>query len=131
MNDLSISAIRRPTRLTAVAFQGLAAVPPEMEWFANLSNNATRRAYQNALADFMGFTGIAHSEEFRIVTRAHVIAWRDDVSRVIRHDGEAPPLGAGVTVRIPVRQERRIPQSGQGRQAAAARHLRGQNSCAW
>jgi integrase/recombinase XerD len=67
--------------LTAVAFQNLAAVSPEVEWFANLGNRATRRAYQNALGDFMRFTGIANPEEFRIVTRAHVIAWRDDLAR--------------------------------------------------
>jgi integrase/recombinase XerD len=67
--------------LTAAAFQGLAAVPPEIEWFANLGNRATRRAYQNALADFMRFTGIAKPQEFRLVTRAHVIAWRDDLAR--------------------------------------------------
>lgn len=35
--------------LTATEFQGLADVPPEVEWFANLGNNATRRAYENAL----------------------------------------------------------------------------------
>jgi integrase/recombinase XerD len=31
--------------------------------------------------DFMRFTGIARPEEFRIVTRAHVIAWRDALVR--------------------------------------------------
>src|ERR1017187_7602966 len=67
--------------LTAAAFQGLAAVPPEVEWFANLGNKATRRAYEHALQDFMRFTGISKPEEFRIVTRAHVIAWRDDLAR--------------------------------------------------
>lgn len=29
----------------------------------------------------MRFTGIARPEEFRIVTRAHVIEWRDDLVR--------------------------------------------------
>jgi len=67
--------------LTAAAFQGLAAVPPEVEWFANLGNKATRRGYENALQDFMRFTGILRPEEFRVVTRAHVIAWRDDLTR--------------------------------------------------
>ena len=67
--------------LTAAAFQGLADVPPEMEWFANLGNKATRRAYQTALQDFMRFTGIKRPEEFRTVTRAHVIAWRDELAR--------------------------------------------------
>ena len=32
-------------------------MPPELEWFANLGNKATRRAYENALADFMRFVG--------------------------------------------------------------------------
>ena len=63
--------------LTADAFQRLADVPPEMEWFANLGNKATRRAYETALSDFMRFTGIGRPDEFRSVTRAHVIAWRD------------------------------------------------------
>jgi integrase/recombinase XerD len=75
----SPSTASRP--LTAEAFQGLAAVPPELEWFANLGNRETKRAYEKALQDFMSFTGITRPEEFRIVTRAHVIAWRDDLLR--------------------------------------------------
>jgi site-specific recombinase XerD len=71
-----------PSRLlTAEAYQRLAEVPPEIEWFANLGNQATRRAYENALQDFMRFTGIAKPDEFRTVTRAHVIAWRDDLAQ--------------------------------------------------
>lgn len=71
-----------PNRLlTAERFQRLADVPPEIEWFANLGNAATRRAYQNALQDFMRFTGIARPDEFRSVTRAHVIAWRDELAQ--------------------------------------------------
>lgn len=65
--------------LTADAFLRLADVPPEVEWFANLTNRCTRRAYENAIKDFMGFTGIQKPEEFRTVTRAHVIDWRDDL----------------------------------------------------
>jgi hypothetical protein len=30
------------------------------------------------------FTGIVRSEEFRTVTRAHVIAWRDDLARRVQ-----------------------------------------------
>ncbi|MGH7096324.1 MAG: tyrosine-type recombinase/integrase [Stellaceae bacterium] len=67
--------------LTAAAFHRLAEVPPEIEWFANISNPNSRRAYENAIRDFVHFTGIAKPEEFRIVTRAHVIAWRDDLAR--------------------------------------------------
>lgn len=67
--------------LSADAFQRLADVPPELEWFANITSPATRRAYENALQDFMRFTGIARPDEFRTVTRAHVIAWRDDLAK--------------------------------------------------
>ena len=74
---LSIDAGSRV--LTHAAFHGLADVPPELEWFANLGNKATRRTYEAALKDFMRFTGIEQPEEFRIVTRAHVIAWRDEL----------------------------------------------------
>ncbi|RJP28478.1 MAG: hypothetical protein C4527_11915 [Candidatus Omnitrophota bacterium] len=65
--------------LTAEAFHQLANVPPEIEWFVNIENPRTRRAYQNDLKDFMRFLGITRPEEFRIVTRAHVIAWRKDL----------------------------------------------------
>ena len=67
--------------LTAAEFHRLADVPPEIEWFANIRNRSTRRAYENAIDDFMRFTGISRPEEFRTVTRAHVIAWRDDLAR--------------------------------------------------
>ena len=56
---LAIVRALQPSRLlTAAQFQGLADVPPEIEWFANLGNTATRRAYENALQDFMRFTGV-------------------------------------------------------------------------
>ena len=67
--------------MTAAEFQKLADVPPEVEWFANLSNPNTRRAYETAVKDFMRFAGIRRPEEFRIVTRAHLIAWRDELRR--------------------------------------------------
>ncbi|ONC41609.1 integrase [Burkholderia pseudomallei] len=66
-------------RLTATQFHQLKDVPPEAEWFANLNNEHTRRAYRGDLRDFMGFTGIERPEEFRVVTRAHVLAWRRDI----------------------------------------------------
>jgi integrase/recombinase XerD len=67
--------------LTAAEFYRLADVPPGVEWFANLSNPNTRRVYENAVGDFMRFTGIQRPEEFRTVTRAHIIAWRDELAR--------------------------------------------------
>ena len=63
--------------LTAAEFHRLADVPPEVEWFANLSNPSTRRAYENAVRDFMRFTGIKRPEEFRTVTLVDV-AWLRD-----------------------------------------------------
>jgi site-specific recombinase XerD len=63
-------------RLTAAEFQHLAEVPAAVEWFANIDNPRTRRAYQNDLEDFCGFVGLSAAAEFRAVTRAHVLAWR-------------------------------------------------------
>jgi site-specific recombinase XerD len=68
-----------PQTLTPGQFEGLAAVPPEIEWFANLPNAHTRRAYRQDIDDFMAFAGLQHPEQFRTVTRAHVIAWRDQL----------------------------------------------------
>jgi site-specific recombinase XerD len=62
--------------LTAAEFHQLAAVPAEDEWFANLDNPRPRRAYQTEQQDFMGFAGVRQPDEFRIVTRAHVLARR-------------------------------------------------------
>lgn len=79
MSDAQILARVIPNKrlLTATEFQGLADVPPEIEWFANLASAATRRAYEGAIRDFMAFTGIARPEEFRNVTRAcHRLARR-------------------------------------------------------
>lgn len=66
----------RPRALSAEQFRDLADVPPAVEWFANIDNPRTRRAYKMDLEDFMQFTGIQKPEEFRLVVRAHVIAWR-------------------------------------------------------
>lgn len=79
-NDAQRSTLaRRDTDsrvLTAAEFRGLSDVPPEVEWFANITNPNTRRAYQNDVRDFMLFAGIREPQEFRIVARSHLIAWR-------------------------------------------------------
>ena len=77
--ELAVESANR--LLTREQFQGLAQLPPEIEWFANLQNPRTKRAYANDLNDFRMFVGIEQVEEFRIVTRAHVIAWRDDLKK--------------------------------------------------
>jgi site-specific recombinase XerD len=68
-----------PRRLTQAQFQGLRDLPPEVEWFANIDNPRTRAAYQQDLREFSHFVGIQQPEEFRSVTRAHVLAWRKDL----------------------------------------------------
>ena len=68
--------ITRPRALTGRQFHELADVPPEVEWFANIDNERARLAYRIDLQDFLGFTGMTRPEEFRQITRAHVIAWR-------------------------------------------------------
>lgn len=73
------AAPRRP--LTAPEFHQLAQVPPATEWFANIDNPNTRRAYRNDLTEFMTFVGISSPEELRLITRAHVLAWRRDLER--------------------------------------------------
>ena len=67
--------------LTKAEFQRLQDVPPEAEWFANILNPNTRRAYQSDLRSFMRFVGIQEAREFRTVARAHVIAWRKELER--------------------------------------------------
>jgi integrase/recombinase XerD len=82
--------------LTAAEFQRLADAPPEVEWFANLTNAHTRRAYENAMKDFMRFAGVERPVEFRNVTRAHVIACRDDLkTRVTRGESRGAMRRSG------------------------------------
>jgi integrase/recombinase XerD len=75
--------------LTVAEFHRLADVPPEIEWFANLTNAHTRRAYENAVKDFMRFVGIERPEELRIVTPAHIMAWRDDLKKRLTRSGQS------------------------------------------
>jgi integrase len=78
-DQLPIATPRGSRLLTAAEFHRLADVPPEVEWFANLTNPQTRRAYEAAVKDFVCFTGITWPDEFRAVTRPHLIAWRDEL----------------------------------------------------
>src|SRR2546427_12514952 len=80
MPTTTLSAHRPSAQaLTPRQFQGLADVPPEIEWFANLTNANTRRAYEQDINDFMAFAGLCHPEQFRDITRAHVIACREQL----------------------------------------------------
>ncbi|EIC27856.1 hypothetical protein [Methylomicrobium album] len=69
-----VQIIPSPSRLlTAADFLRLSDVPPEVEWFANLTNRCTRRAYENAIKDFMAFTGIVQANEFRVVKSSAIM----------------------------------------------------------
>ena len=68
-----------PRMLTRREFQKLADVPAVLEWLVNLTNAHTRAAYEKHVTEFAVFVGIGHPDEFRSVTRAHVIAWRDQL----------------------------------------------------
>ena len=62
--------------LTRAEFHRLSDVPPEAEWFANIDNENTRRAYRNDVGDFIRFAAIERPEDMRLITRAHVLRWR-------------------------------------------------------
>lgn len=88
--DVANALHARRSVLTAAQFQGLSEMPPELEWFASIESEHTKRAYRNDLQGFMRFTGIVEPVDFRIVTRAHVLAWR----RTLEEQGLA-----GATIR--------------------------------
>jgi site-specific recombinase XerD len=75
-----VLAVRTPGALTSEDFARLADVPPKAEWFANLTNPNTRRAYKSDGRSFMGFLGIEQGQELRKVVRAHVLAWRKAIA---------------------------------------------------
>ena len=62
--------------LTRAQFGQLAEVPAELEWLANITNAKTKRAYKIDVGEFSVFAGLRGPVELRLVTRAHVIAWR-------------------------------------------------------
>jgi len=79
-----------PRSLSSAAFEQLVEVPAEAQWFANISNQQTRRAYESDIRSFMASCGITQPGDFRLVTRSHVLGWRADL--------EAQQL-AGATIR--------------------------------
>ena len=70
-----------PGMLSDEHFRKLSDMPAEAEWFANIDNANTRRAYKNDVREFTTFTDIKRSEDLRLIVRGHVLAWREDLSR--------------------------------------------------
>ncbi len=55
----------------------LAEIPQESVWLANFISDRTRKTYQNAIREFIGFHQIQTSDELYEIDQAHVIAYRD------------------------------------------------------
>ncbi len=72
-------SIQTTRTLTTEQYAGLADVPPELEWLANITNPKTRRFYKADVSEFMAFTGLHETSQLRTVARSHVIAWRKDM----------------------------------------------------
>ena len=103
-NGTGVAPEPRERLLTAREFRRLKDVPPEAEWFSNISSTQTRRAYENDVKGFMAFVGIVKPEEFRAVTRAHVSAWREELrptneQEQKRRQAEGKPLLSPASVR--------------------------------
>jgi integrase len=66
-------------KLTLAQFSGLADVPSEIEWLANITSPKTRRFYKNDVAEFLVFTRLKDSAAVRTVAGSYVISWRKDL----------------------------------------------------
>jgi integrase/recombinase XerD len=66
-------SINSQRTLTPQEYRHLADVPPELEWFANITDEKTRRAYKVDVAELMTFSGLTETKSLRAVARAYVI----------------------------------------------------------
>jgi site-specific recombinase XerD len=71
--------LRNEGALPLADFSDLADIPPEIEWFANLDNANTKKAYERDVKEFMAFATVSTPTQLRQVSRAHVIAWRKNL----------------------------------------------------
>jgi site-specific recombinase XerD len=63
--------------LTPAQFEALKVLPAADEWLLNNTSFRTRLAYKRDVAEFIDFIGIQEPSQFRSITTAHVIAYRD------------------------------------------------------
>lgn len=70
-----------PISLTAEQFHRLKKVPAAVEWLQNFTNARTRRVYEVHVKEFAQTLGLKHPDQFREVTRAHIIAYRKGLER--------------------------------------------------
>jgi hypothetical protein len=106
---MSISLVcPSPRALTPAQFGTLADNPPEIEWFANLTNANTRRAYRQDINDFMAFAGLRHPEQFRHIMRAcHRLAGPGRATGPRERYHPAQAGGAVLALRLSLRPQRR------------------------
>src|SRR5688572_10245876 len=71
--------LQNPGALPLSDFYDLADIPPEVEWFANLDNANTKKAYERDVKEFLAFALVSTPAQLRQVSRAHVIAWRKNL----------------------------------------------------
>src|ERR1700748_563002 len=71
----------RKQALTRAQFERMAAVPPEEEWLANITNGKTQRAYKTDVREFIAYAGLHDYGELRSIVRAHIIDWRRDMEQ--------------------------------------------------
>ena len=57
-----------PVSLANAQLHTLADIPPELEWFVNLLNPNTRRAYRQDIKDFTPFASLRQLEQLREIT---------------------------------------------------------------
>jgi hypothetical protein len=56
---------RNPGALPLADFYELADIPPEIEWFANLDNANTKKAYERDVKEFLAFATVSTPSQLR------------------------------------------------------------------
>ena len=100
MNELSSRPNSSAIVLTDAQFQGLANMPAELEWFASIESAHTRRAYQSDIRGFMAFAGMLQAEDFRLVTRAHVLRGHNDEIKSLSFSPDGTKLASAGCDRV-------------------------------
>ncbi|MEK7281346.1 MAG: site-specific integrase, partial [Chloroflexota bacterium] len=57
----------------------LAQTPEDSLWLANFTSDKTRETYRQAILQFIKAAGLRERSDFQRVSRAAVIAWRDQL----------------------------------------------------
>lgn len=135
MTEPAPTVVRVPAgrrTFTTPDFHQLAQMPPATEWFANINDPNTRRAYRDDLKEFMPFVGISAPAEPRLVD-SHARTRSAQGPRAPQtHWQRHPPQARRpvVPVRVPFGRERGDAQSGERRPPAQSGELRRQDPAA-